>query len=478
MANQQKSFDFIESKTSKKNLAKDPTVSFDGSGHPLSRNQNRFPGLPVSLADPVSSKNSGVVAGLDGEIAQWVSHKALVSAKFSQEPLTRTENLAARDQKVALKTLPDKSSSFLRCASALSPLESKASQSSDSGEVRPENETWRGGSQDLICNQSQEGKPTERLKEQEMGTVDRSISPPHPDRQALLNQLRQKTGCVQHVKRTQAVESFSTGITGLDHWLPMGGLRFDGITEWINERRGTGAVTLALMAAENRLRNSQWGNGPLVVISDASHFYPPAAIALGIPPKRILWVRPSNRKDQVWAIDQTLRCQSVSAVLVTDCKMIDDRDARRFQLASEQGKTSGFFIRPDTDRRQACFAEVRFHVRGTPRTRDIPPDSEKITNLISSNLSSHLSELDACSSQRLPRQFEITLDRCRGGRVGRQGVVEMNDQGDVSIKETGSKGFGKDEKTLVYLVSELANPTNSKRQSNRAGQSNRASRAV
>ena len=284
------------------------------------------------------------------------------------------------------------------------------------------------------------------------------------DRSSLLDQLRQQTGCIQHAADRTDFATFSTGVTDLDDWLPVGGLRFDTITEWVSEHRGSGAITLAFLAAVNCLQSSLGSGGPLVVVSEGESFYPPSAIAFGIPARRILWVRTHGKQEQVWAVDQALRCKSVRAVLALLPNELDDRDARRFQLASEQGKTPGLFVRPRFARSQPCFAELRFHVdccqRISRSAATHPSRDEKKSRFTPDDQGFPFGRFVPWVSRS--RQFQITLDRCRGGQIGRQGRFEMNELGEVQEVLQENKGALNHGKTTVHLVSKLAHPANSK----------------
>ena len=266
------------------------------------------------------------------------------------------------------------------------------------------------------------------------------------DRQVVLRQLRAKVGCISTAPESNRKATFSTGSTAVDRLLPEGGLRTNAITEWVAEAEGSGAGSLALIAAAGQLRCPTHGRGPLVVVSDPEHFYPPAAVALGIPAERIIWVRPSRHADLVWSIDQALRCESVAAVWAPVGAGLDDRDARRFQLAAEVGRTPGLFIRPATTRHRPSFAEIRLHIANHRPSRD--------------------PEVDGFSSGG--RLLRVTLDRCRGGRLGESVWIEIGDQGEIQTAIPRRRTAWENEKATVHLASELAHPKTSLRGSKRA----------
>ena len=282
------------------------------------------------------------------------------------------------------------------------------------------------------------------------------------DRESVLRKLRVDLGCVlsEQVEH-QAQALYSTGSESIDAMLPRGGLRRDAITEWVADSESSGAASLSLVAAANLLKVSV-KSGPLVVVCGESGFYPPAAISLGLPVDRIIWVRPKRHSDLVWAIDQALRCESVAAVWAYAGVHLDDRDARRFQLASEVGKTAGLLVRPTASRGRPSFAEVRFHVKHLATGSQHDP----FDSVVSSRGS--IREEIAVQSHRA---LQVTVDRCRGGTSGQQTAVQIDDRGSLhtihwhhdSVSSTGCSKDNRYETAAVHLASELAHPKTAKR---------------
>jgi protein ImuA len=231
----------------------------------------------------------------------------------------------------------------------------------------------------------------------------------------ILNQLRRDTKCIlKHspltsialvsatdslagdasaIGRQTATSSkpvLSTGSTTLDRWLPQGGLPADGITQYIAEGDGSAAGSLSLIAVAHR------SQGPIVVVARSNQFYPPSAAALGIPLDRLIWVRPTSRRDAVWSIDQALRCRSVACVWAMVDERLDPRDARRIQLAAETGGTPAILVRPAAAARNRLnFASISFRVG----IRSVDP--------------ARLPESLAATINPDPI-IRVTLDRCRG----------------------------------------------------------------
>ena len=87
----------------------------------------------------------------------------------------------------------------------------------------------------------------------------------------------------------------------------------------------------------------------LAVLDPARGFYPPAAAALAIDLERLLIVRPGQRRDDSWALDQLLRSPAVGAVLAWPGDW-EESIFRRLQLAAETGGGLGFLLRPGSAR--------------------------------------------------------------------------------------------------------------------------------
>lgn len=270
---------------------------------------------------------------------------------------------------------------------------------------------------------------------------------PNPGAMSRAETLRQLRAQLEQKNGSASVsnETLSTGCQQIDDWLPRGGLRCDAITEWVAEGEGCGASTLSLLTAAMRLSQAESSGGPLVVVSGPASgsragFYPPAGKALGVPMERLIWVRPKQHADLVWAVDQALRCRSVAAVWAEIGASLDDRDARRFQLAAEKGGTPGLFVRPAAVRGRPSFAEVRFQVAPL------------------------VSDTDHCDlSGGGDRLMQITLDRCRGGKVGQQAWVRLDDRARLQSITLPSSGTASDDTTILPLAAELAHPKSSSR---------------
>ena len=192
---------------------------------------------------------------------------------------------------------------------------------------------------------------------------------------------------LEGVRRRPETRRHTTGCAALDRLLPAGGLLGGTTVEWLSAQPGSGAGTLALIAASHAMA----GGGVFVVMDRQRQFYLPAAAAFGIDVENTIVVCPQNERDEFWALDQSLRCPAVAAVWSPLGKR-SSRALRRLQLAVESGGTLGLWLRPASIRGQPCWSETQLLV-------------------------------EPCPARGPNRRLRVELVRSRGGHPG--GVVEL-----------------------------------------------------
>lgn len=247
----------------------------------------------------------------------------------------------------------------------------------------------------------------------------------------LRQQIRRLQGRSAAIGGDGAEPVFSSGGEVLDRMLPHGGLRPGTLVEWVcDAARPGGAMLLATIAAAEVLRHEGPAGRPLVIVDTwaqdtvtqdtvggAQSCYPPALVSLGVPPQRMVVVRPAadhTRGDLLWAIDQSLRCGAVAAVLARLGDWLAPADARRLQLAAETGGTTLLRVRPS-------------RMRGE-RSPDGPPSPPRRSTRRSGVDRFGFADVRWVVSP-LPgggrRQLWVELAKCRGGVAGGTGAIEI-----------------------------------------------------
>jgi len=190
--------------------------------------------------------------------------------------------------------------------------------------------------------------------------------PVHSNPQEQLCKLRTQLAALERSPRAVS-RRISSGCAALDRILPAHGFRAGTLVQWI-AAPGSGAAALALIAAREACR----AEARLVVVDAASTFFPPAAWALGL--QDMIVVRPQGRRDQLWAMDQALRCEAIAAAWTT-IDSVPSRAFRRWQLAAEQSGSLGLLVQSERALQEPTWADVQLLVQARPLWHCDPAES-------------------------------------------------------------------------------------------------------
>jgi protein ImuA len=218
--------------------------------------------------------------------------------------------------------------------------------------------------------------------------------------QAMLQRLTQEVQQLELAGRqTNAQQVFSSGCSAMDACLPHGGYLPGSLIEYLRTTSGCGTTYLALTAAAAALQATE--EKYLVIVDTHQQMYPPCLLSHHIPLSQVIWVHPQSQADAVWATDQALRTPAVAAV-IADLENLDERDARRLQLAAERGGGLGILLRTLAARRMPSWSDVQWVVRSLVPT-----------------LPQSIAAKPMDISAKLPlRRLEVQLARVRGGKAG------------------------------------------------------------
>lgn len=166
-----------------------------------------------------------------------------------------------------------------------------------------------------------------------------------------------------------------TGFAPLDRLLPAGGVLRGSLVEWLCHGEASGAAALASAVSCRLAGEADRAGGTastIVVVDRKGWFHPPAVLgwlergkAIGRQAARLVVVRPAHDADEVWAIDQSLRCRGVAAVLAWP-QRVHSTAMRRWQLAARASLAVGMFMRPLAAGRDPSWAAARIAVAAQP----------------------------------------------------------------------------------------------------------------
>ncbi|GAB5406875.1 MAG: hypothetical protein Aurels2KO_51060 [Aureliella sp.] len=294
-----------------------------------------------------------------------------------------------------------------------------------------------------------EGQPeqqtlvSKRLRERKTATP-LSTPPLPPSATDTLEQLSQQVALIERGgRKATATDVWSSGCADMDAILPLGGYQPGSLVEYLRRTPACGASHLAFTAAAAAMKAS---GGFLVVVDRAKHFYPPGLVGHGIDLSKVIFVRPECVADTIWAVDQSLRTNAVAAV-VAEVNSLDDRAARRLQLAAQRGGGLGLLLRGAATRGTPSWAEVQWVVkpaRGRSQQRGSAP----------------------VKSRETIRCLDVQLARVRGGHPGkvlrlaidgRTGKIESLVADERSRHESTPDAARRSD--AMHLAAKLAHPT-------------------
>jgi protein ImuA len=140
--------------------------------------------------------------------------------------------------------------------------------------------------------------------------------------------------------------ALSWGLGAIDLHLPGGGLALGALHEFAGEGADLEEASLAAAALARligrRLRHDL--NGSVLWIGRQRDLYARALPQAGLDPDRLLHLEVRRNADALWALEEALRCRSLSAV-VGEVAALDLTQSRRLQLATEKSGVPALIIR-------------------------------------------------------------------------------------------------------------------------------------
>src|SRR5258705_9011416 len=151
----------------------------------------------------------------------------------------------------------------------------------------------------------------------------------------IIAQLQKDILLLQGFKSPPPGKIKNIGLGPMNDAFPNSTFPVEGIHEFLisgkEETAVTGGFIAGLLATLMRTR------GVIVWISSSRTIFPPALKAFGLEPDRVIFVDLQKENDVLWAMEEALKCEGLSAVL-GEMKEINFNESRRLQLAVEKSR--------------------------------------------------------------------------------------------------------------------------------------------
>jgi protein ImuA len=153
------------------------------------------------------------------------------------------------------------------------------------------------------------------------------------------------------------------GLGPLNEAFPQGRFPLGAIHEFISEGAGHAASAAGFIAA--LMAPLMKNGGAAFWIGSSRTIFPPALKMFGIEPERIVFIDLHKERDVCWAIEEALKCNGLSAV-VGEIPELSFTASRRFQLAVEQSRVTGFMLRTNPRNLQTNSCVSRWKIKPLP----------------------------------------------------------------------------------------------------------------
>jgi protein ImuA len=111
--------------------------------------------------------------------------------------------------------------------------------------------------------------------------------------------------------------------------------------------------------------------GAAVWINTSGAIHPPGLTFFGVAPQQVIFLQLKKEKDVLWALEETLKCGAVAAV-VGEMKDLNFTASRRFQLATEKSGVTCLVLRRNS-KQGTTTAVTRWQITPLPsRLNDLP----------------------------------------------------------------------------------------------------------
>ena len=185
---------------------------------------------------------------------------------------------------------------------------------------------------------------------------------------AVLAELRGRIRRMEGIGGADGSHFLPLGVPEVDEALPEGGLPLGCLHEIVGENDPFNSVATGFGAAIlARISSSQEASSQarMVWITRDDDLYAPGIAAYGLKPERLIVVSARRDSDILWAMEESLRCRSLAAVLgeIGDIDMVA---SRRLQLAAEASGVTALLLRSSSRRLGTTASVTRWGLSAAP----------------------------------------------------------------------------------------------------------------
>jgi protein ImuA len=164
----------------------------------------------------------------------------------------------------------------------------------------------------------------------------------HAQKKDIISRLKMDILPLEGLRAIRAGEEPDFGLGMLNEAFPQGSLPLGAIHEFLSGGAESAAATTGFISG--LLAPLMKKGGAVLWIGSSRMIFPPALKMFSIEPERIIFIDLPKERDVLWAMEEALKCNGLAAV-IAEIPELSFTASRRFQLAVEQSRVTGFIMR-------------------------------------------------------------------------------------------------------------------------------------
>jgi len=186
-----------------------------------------------------------------------------------------------------------------------------------------------------------------------------------PQKLNILAQLERQILPLQGLKKLRIDNDINIGCPEIEQAFPNTsfpiGCTHEFITNNLQDAASTNGFITAILSKLLKL------GGACLWISTSRTIFPAALPAFNVNPEQLIFIDLKNEREVLYATEEALKCNKLIAVLA-DIRNLSFKESRRFQLAAEQSRVTGFIIRHQPHVINTIASVSRWHITSLPST--------------------------------------------------------------------------------------------------------------
>jgi protein ImuA len=158
----------------------------------------------------------------------------------------------------------------------------------------------------------------------------------------IIQRLQNEVLSMQRTHKISANQLPGIGLGEVESAFPDGVFPIGAVHEFVSDSPGDEASTTGFISGV--LGKLMQNRGNCIWVSTRRRIFPPSMNIFGVEADRIIFIDCHSEKHALWAVEESLKCNAVSAV-VGEIGGLTFSDSRRLQLAVEQSHVTGFVHR-------------------------------------------------------------------------------------------------------------------------------------